>query len=351
MAPMNVGRRQAPAWLTPAGTTIKVLSASLLIGVLVLMPRLTGDYILGLVTLMAMYAIVLMAWNLVYGYAGVITFGQMAFFAVGAYAAALSNVHWGLSPWADIWFGAIVAGLAGLLVGAPSLRLFGPYMVIFTLAFQLALAALLPAVWVGTTGGTGGLIGVSAFSFGSWNYLNVTWYVAAGLAVLTFTVIALLLRSPVGGALDALREGRVMAEARGISLFQHRVILFTLSAFLTGLAGGIYVHSFQLITPSVLDIGLLINLFAMLILGGLGTRFGPVVGAIIGVYLDDRLASTEQYSQVIWGCIILVVVMIAPGGIVASISRIARWLRDRIFTTSQTASEAEETGAATPTLG
>jgi ABC-type branched-subunit amino acid transport system permease subunit len=215
-------------------------------------------------------------------------------------------------------------------------------MVIFTLAFQLALAALLPALWVGTTGGTAGLTGISAFGFHSWNYLNVTWYIAASLAVITFIVIALVLRSPIGAALDALREGRVLAEARGIGLFQHRVILFTLSAFLTGLAGGIYVHSFQLITPSVLDIGLLINLFAMLMLGGLGTRLGPVVGAIIGVYLDDRLASTQQYSQLIWGVIILVVVMVAPGGIVMTIGRIWRWGRDRIFTSTRGVIEAEE---------
>ena len=335
-------RRQPPAWFASAGNLIKALAALAAFGVLLIMPKLTGDYVLGLVTLMAMYAIVLMAWNLVFGYAGVITFGQMAFFAVGAYAAGLSNIHWGLSPWVGIWFGGIAAGLAGLLIGAPSLRLFGPYMVIFTLAFQLALAALLPALWVGTTGGTAGLFGISAFGFRSWNYLNVTWYLAAGLAVLTFVVIALLLRSPMGAALDALREGRVLAEARGIGLFQHRVILFTLSAFLTGLAGGIYAHSFQLITPSVLDIGLLINLFAMLILGGLGTRLGPVIGAIVGVYLDDRLASTEQYSQLIWGAIILVVVMLAPGGIVTSISRIARWLRDRVFTPAQAAGDPDE---------
>lgn len=335
-------KRQPPAWFSPAGKLIKILAAVATIGVLLLMPKLTGDYILGLVTLMAMYAIVLMAWNLVFGYAGVITFGQMAFFAIGAYAAALSNIHWGLSPWVGIWFGGIVAGLAGLAIGAPSLRLFGPYMVIFTLAFQLALAALLPALWVGTTGGTAGLFGISAFGFGSWNYLNVTWYLAATLAVLTFIVIALVLRSPMGAALDALREGRVLAEARGIGLFQHRVILFTLSAFLTGLAGGIYAHSFQLITPSVLDIGLLINLFAMLILGGLGTRLGPVIGAIVGVYLDDRLASTEQYSQLIWGVIILVVVMLAPGGIVTSLSRIARWLRDRVFSSAQVATDVDE---------
>lgn len=298
------------------------------VAVVVLMPRLTGDYVLGLVTLMAMYAIVLMAWNLVFGYAGVITFGQMAFFAVGAYAAALSNLHWGLSPWVDIWFGGLVAGLAGALIGAPSLRLYGPYMVIFTLAFQLALAALLPAVWIGITGGSAGLTGIDAFGLGTFDYLKVTWYVAAGIAILTFILIGFVLRSPIGLALDALREGRMPAEARGVSLFQHRILLFVLSAFLTGLAGAIYAHSFQLVTPSVLDLGLLINLFAMLVLGGLGTQLGPVIGAIIGVYLGDRLASTQQYSDLIWGLIIIAVVMVAPGGIVTTIARALAWARE-----------------------
>lgn len=340
-----------PLWFTPAARLSKIICAIAVLAILVLMPSLTGEYVLGLVTLMAMYAIVLMAWNLVFGYAGVITFGQMAFFAVGAYAAALSNIHLGFSPFVDIWFGATIAGLAGLLIGAPSLRLYGPYMVIFTLAFQLALAALLPAVWVETTGGSAGLTGIDDFSVHAWNYLNVTWYVAASLAVFTFVVIALVLRSPVGFALDALREGRTLAEARGISLFQHRVILFALSAFLTGLAGGIYVHSFQLITPSVLDIGLLINLFAWLILGGLGTRLGPVIGAIIGVYLDDRLASTAQYSALIWGCIILVVVMVAPGGIVTIVGRIFRWVRDRIFAPPGAAADVDEAVRANATAG
>ena len=342
MAAASRGRRSSRR--SAVERSAKALAALAVLAVALLMPRLTGEYVLGLVTLMAIYAVVLMAWNLVFGYAGVITFGQMAFFAVGGYAASLANLHWGWSPWVDIWFGGVVAGLAGALVGAPSLRLFGPYMVIFTLAFQLALAALMPAVWIDVTGGSGGLTGIDVFTLGGWDYLDLTWYVSAGVALLTFMSVAFVLRSPMGIALDALREGRTLAEARGVSFFQHRILLFVLSAFLTGVAGGLYAHAYQIITPSVLDIGLLIDLFAMLVLGGLATRLGPVVGAIVGVYLTDRLAAAEQYSQLIWGLIIIVVVMLAPGGIMTTISRLLAWVRDRIVSLSQPRQVAELNG-------
>jgi branched-chain amino acid transport system permease protein len=205
-------------------------------------------------------------------------------------------------------------------------------MILFTLAFQLALQSLWPNVWTEVTGGSNGLFtGIDSFEVGGGYYVTVTAYVGIGLVLLTYLLISAMLRSPIGHAVEALREGRAQAEARGISFIQHRVILFAVSAFLTGVAGGFYAHYTNGMTPAVLDVGLLINLFAMLVLGGLGSMAGPIVGAVIGVYLNDTLATQQQYSQLIWGGIIIGVIIIAPGGIVGFLSQALRLVRDRVL--------------------
>ena len=254
-------------------TVSRATVGALVLAYACLIPQISSDYVVGLLILMAIYAIVSMAWNLVFGYGGVLAFGQLAFFAIGGYAAVLANIHLHASPWEDIWFGGAVAGVAGLLIGIPSLRLYGPYMILFTLAFQLALQSLWPNVWTNVTGGSAGLFtGIDTFAVGGAYYITVTAYVAIGLVLLTYLLISLVLRSPIGHAMEALREGRAQAEARGISFFQHRVILFVISAFLTGVAGGLYAHNNGGVTPAMLDVGLLINIFAMLALGGIGTQ-------------------------------------------------------------------------------
>jgi branched-chain amino acid transport system permease protein len=145
------------------------------------------------------------------------------------------------------------------------------------------------------------------------------------MVLTTYILIAVLLRSPIGLGIEVLREGHAQAEARGISLFQHRVIVFVISAFLTGVAGAFYVHHFAIITPTVLGVTLLVNLLAWTVMGGLGTKFGPIVGAAIGVYLSDRLAQTQEYSQLLWGLILVAVVAVAPGGIVKTGAALGGW--------------------------
>jgi branched-chain amino acid transport system permease protein len=328
VAAARPGSREGEKLRTVSRATV----GALVLAYACLIPQISSDYVVGLVILMAIYAIVNMGWNLVFGYGGVLAFGQLAFFAIGGYAAVLANIHWHASPWEDIWFGGAVAGVAGLLIGIPSLRLYGPYMILFTLAFQLALQSLWPNVWTNITGGSAGIFsGIDTFAVGGAYYITVTAYVAIGLVLLTYLVISLVLRSPIGHAMEALREGRAQAEARGISFFQHRVILFVISAFLTGVAGGLYAHNNAGVTPAMLDVGLLINIFAMLALGGIGTKVGPILGAVIGVYLNDTLSATQQYSQLIWGGILIGVVMVAPSGIVGLLSRVLLLIRDRLL--------------------
>jgi branched-chain amino acid transport system permease protein len=315
----SVGRRGV-RWRRLWSAVIAVASLAAVLA----LPEYASGYTINLAATIGIYATVNMAWNLLFGYAGVFSFGQLGFFALGAYGSVLSVLHWGLSPWLGMWFGGVVAAVAGLCVGIPSLRLYGAYMVLFTLAFQLGLAGLVKNVWTDVTGGVMGLYNVPALTAGGADPLIVGLYASAGLAVFTYLVIEVFARMPAGLATRAFVEGRAQTEARGISLFQHRLVVFALSAFLTGVAGGLYAHFFSILTPSVLEFGLLVNLLAWMVMGGVGTRLGPIVGTAVGVYLDDRLAEAQEYSQLVWGLILIGVVALAPGGIVAVVSSVMR---------------------------
>lgn len=321
---------------------------------MLLVPYLSGPYLVGLVTLVLIFSMVNIAWNLLLGYGGVFSFGQLGFFAVGGYTAANLDLHTSLPLWASIPAAAVVGGLVGLAIGIPSLRLYGPYMVLFTLAFQLSLSALVSTDSSGLTGGAGGLGGLQSIEFWGLDRQQSTLCVGIVLFLLAYGGIAFLLRSPLGLALMAVRDSREAAEARGVNLFRHRVALFTISAFLTALAGAFYAHYVGVIVPTVLGLGLLLNLLAMLMLGGLGTQAGPVVGTFVLVYLNDRLSSTEEYRQAIWGALIVIVVLLLPGGIVGTASGlfgrarsfVEEWVREGSPPSGQDAGDVKREGGA-----
>jgi branched-chain amino acid transport system permease protein len=282
---------------------------------LALVPPNTSAYVTDLIVLMCIWATINVSWNLVLGYGGIFTFGQMAFFAIGGYTAGLMNLHWHLSPLLTTTCGAVAAGIAGGLIGLPSLRLYGPYMVLFTLAFQMMLYTLLVTDTSGFFGGSFGLLGIDGYTIPGISSDYAPYYVATAMLVGSAIVVTLIVRSPIGIGVRALRDSRASARARGVHLVQHRMIIFMVSAALTGLAGAFYAHYYSIITPTTLEVGLLVNLLAMIIVGGVGSTYGVIAGTVALVYLNDWLATQQQYSAVLWGCIIIVTVLVLPGGI------------------------------------
>jgi branched-chain amino acid transport system permease protein len=309
----------------------RIKTGNLLVSVVVLVLLVAvpwgSPYWQSLVTIASIYAIVNMSWTVLLGFGGIFAFGQMGFFATGAYAAALINVHLGLTPWLTLFLGALAAGLVGAVIGGISMRLHGPYVVLFTLAFQLTLWVLITTDTSTFTGGAAGLRGVEPFSHGSFLGEDSTfaYALAVVLAVGTFLLLFLLSRSPLGLAMRAIRDSRSAAASVGMSEFQHRVILFVVSAMFTGLAGAFNAHWLGVAAPSSLEITLLINLLAMIVVGGLGSLVGPVIGTALLVYVDSRLASTAEYRQLIWGGVIVLAVMMMPGGVFGLLQAAKRW--------------------------
>jgi branched-chain amino acid transport system permease protein len=311
------------------GPVTTLLSCGLL-ALGLMMPVFASDYHIGLVILVCVYGTVTVSWNLVIGYGGLFTFGQMAFFAVGAYTAGLLSLKAGVSPWVGLVAGTLVAGVAGHLIGLPSLRLYGPYMVLFTLAFQQILQILITTDTSGFTGGADGLVGLPALQFPGLSVETTLLYLALLMLTGTIVLIGWILRTPFGVAIQGLRDSEDVTIARGVGRTRHRVAIFVVSAGLTGLAGAYYAYQTTVITPSVLSLALLVQLLAMIIIGGTGSSAGVLAGTALLVWLDDRLATEGSLSALLWGAIILVVVLLLPGGITGTVRRIRNRASSRL---------------------
>jgi len=330
-APQPTTRRDLPRGALPRrpgpiGTALCVL----LLGLGFLLPAYGDDYYIGLVILVCVYGTVTVSWNLVLGFGGLFTFGQMAFFAMGAYTAGLLSLKAGVPPWVGLWAGMAAAAVAGFLIGLPSLRLYGPYMVLFTLAFQQILQIMITTDTSGFTGGADGLVGLTGLKLPGLSTANTELYFALVMISGTLLGVGWLLRSPVGCAIQSLRDSEAVAVAHGVGRTRHRVAIFVVSAALTGLAGSFYAYQTTVITPSVLDLGLLVQLLAMIIIGGTSSMGGVLAGTALLVWLDDRLATQGNLSELLYGAIILAVVLILPGGISGTVSRVRGYFETRL---------------------
>jgi branched-chain amino acid transport system permease protein len=301
---------------------------------LLALPLITRDpYVIHVMVLVMIFGIFAISWNLVTGFAGLKTFGHHAFFGLGAYGSALLSMHLGLSPWITLWLGGLIAAAAGLLIGTPILRIRSmPHVAIVTLGFA-EIMRLLAANLSGLTRGEMGLWGIKQFTPFTLPFIGKVkftpadkvsfYYLALALTVLVMVVVVRLMRSRTGLAMLAMRDGEDAAESLGVNLTRMKLMVFGLSAFIVGVAGAFYAHYLLILTPaSVLGVDLMITVIAMVLVGGLGTFSGPVIGALILTLLIEAMRDLESYRMLGYGILILVVVMYLPRGLVTLRSRL-----------------------------
>jgi branched-chain amino acid transport system permease protein len=284
-----------------------------------LLTRLTiGDYLVTLLILFFMQAVVAQSWNLIMGYGGIYSFAQVALFAVGGWTSAVLATSQGWNPFIAILFAPIVAVLAAVAIGLPTLRLRGVYVVLLTLAFhQLARVFTVTGPRV-ISGGGYGLVSVPTFQFGDVIGEQRTiylYYLAMLIFAIASFVIWRVIHSPLGVAVTALRDSETYAVSRGINQFRIRLILFAISAFFTGLAGGYMTHYNGGISTSVFDFPRIIDLLAMIVIGGWGTFAGPILGAAIIIGLDQYLVALGDYRALLEGLILAGIAVFAPQGL------------------------------------
>ena len=251
-----------------------------------------SNYLLHIMVMTEIYVILALSLNLVLGYAGLLSLAPPAFFGIGAYASALLALRLGVSFWPAL-AGAAVAGLLfAAAIGVPSLRLSRHSFVIVTLSFTL-LAQLVATKWTALTRGAMGLPGIPpATLFGFAMKGKTGWYylvLAISLAALTF--FAILVQSRLGRAILTVREDEVLAQASGINAWRVKLYTFAISGLLGGVAGSCYAHYISFIDPSIFDFYYMENPLIMVVLGGAGTVWGVVAGAVIFNVVPEILRS------------------------------------------------------------
>ena len=299
--------------------------AALATGALVVVgwPWAAPRYFVFLASLIAINAIVAIGLNLLSGYTNQLSFGHAGFLAIGAYAAAILTIRAPALPVvATLLIAGLVTAAVGLALGVPCLRLEGLYLAMATLAFGFVVVeAILNLDWL--TRGNDGLR-VPPAHLGPWTLATDTarYYLVVAVAALLIVAAANISRTRTGRALLAVRESEIAAQASGIHLAAYKTLAFVVSAFYTGVAGGLFALVVGFLSPDSFDVFLSVDFVAMIIVGGLGSILGSVVGAAVITTLNDSLAGFQNYRPLIFGAILIASMLFMPGGIARALGKL-----------------------------
>ena len=272
-----------------------------------------------IMTLVPVWAVMGLAWNVLSGYSGFVSFGHAAFFGLGAYSVALAQIHWGLTPWLGIPLAGLVGALAGLVVGFPTFRLRGHYFALAMLAYPLALLYVFE--WLGYQELTLPMQREEALRYMQFEDHRIYAWLALALMLGAMVLTGLLERSRFGMSLLAIKQDEAAAEAAGIRTLAWKLKAITLSGAMAGTIGGFYAVVLLVVTPPAV-FGMLVSAQALIVamFGGVGTLWGPVIGAVILVPLSELLHAKlgnviPGIQGVVYGIAIVAVILLAPEGI------------------------------------
>jgi branched-chain amino acid transport system permease protein len=305
-----IATRTTRRWLWFAGSVAAAAAAPFAV---------PHPFLFSLLIQAAIWALVTASWDLLSGYTGQISFGHSGFFALGAYTAAGLAYHLHVSPWFGLVAGAILCSLVGLCVGFPALRLRGHYLALVTLGFA-EIVRLVSQNWISVTGGPFGMHDFGTFPglpTDSLRYNEVLYLIVLGIAA---AAIALMLtvceHTNAGKAFRAIREDQVLAESHGINIKVYKLYAFALSSALAGLAGGLYAFSIGLVDPNLASPLTSAMILGMAVFGGLGTIWGPALGAVLLFLMSEGLRFVGVvYNLIAFGAVIMVFVIFVPRGI------------------------------------
>jgi len=258
------------------------------------------------------YAILAISWNIVFGYAGLFSYGHVAFPAIGGYASALLAEHIGLSPFLGLLVGGLAAGIIGILIGLIILRVRGFYLCLVTWAFAAVVVITINAEDK-ITGGSGGLVTTSFFSGPHSDVYG--YFVGLALMIFTFMVSTLLYHSRWGFYLFSIRDDIDAAESMGVKTRFWKVFAFAFGSALAGVAGAFYAHFFNIVDPSIGGLDEMGKVCLIVIIGGVGTVFGPLTGAFFVVIASELIRGwVAGLSLFIFSIVMILTVRFIRGG-------------------------------------
>ncbi len=285
-----------------------------------------SSFVIRMIIMVGIYIILGLSLNLVTGFAGQLSLGHAAFYAIGAYTSAILSTRFEMSFFITALMGALLAAFFGFLLGLPTLKLEGAYLAIVTLGF-CEIVRIVALNWMGLTRGPMGIPGIPAPSiFGIDLGTEVGYYFLIYiLAAATIITIYRIVNSRVGRAFIAIREDELAAQSMGINTTMYKVLAFTIAAFFAGLAGSFYAHYVTYIDPQSFTFDESIQILSIVILGGMGSIPGTIIGALILVTAPEFLRSLQDYRMVMYGAVLIIMMLTRPQGIMgASKTKIKR---------------------------
>lgn len=297
-------------------------------------------YLLASALILFCYATVVSQWNLVFGLVGIFSLAQVAIFGFGAYSTALLGRYLDWSVWYTFPISGIGGILFSLLIGLACLRLRGIYVALLTLAVSQMMFVLIqtdascsalnrikdPKSCVSFTGGSQGLGGFGNFGWrevlGGRDWLMGDYYSMLVLLIIGLVSVYLITQSRMGLAFRALRDNEELARSRGISQFKYQILVFTLSAFLTAIAGGFYASHFGAVGINLFGFPLLLFLISMLVVGGIGRLWGPLLGSFLLMAADEGFKEFSDYRNIGLGVIVLLFMLFLPDGFAGAIDMV-----------------------------
>ncbi len=285
-------------------------------------PFFLSQYWLHVMIISLFYVMMASSWNLIAGFTGQVSFAHAAFSGVGAYISGMFTVYLGISPWLGILIGIGVAALLGLGLGYLCIRMGGIYLSLTTLGFSEILRIIITNEDKWTRGTMGLQIPGLFAEYSKTNYYYLFLILTVGLLFIIYRII----HSEMGLTFRAVLNDELAASSSGINTIRVRVLAFTISSAMAGLAGGLYGHYLMLITPDIPSLGQMFLVLAMAVIGGMGSFVGPIVGSFVLEILSEYIRVYGEYHVLLFGLVALAMARFAQEGVVGILRK--KWRRE-----------------------
>lgn len=290
-----------------------------------------NNYFIHILSLSFIWMIAVYGLNIVAGYTGYLSFAHAGFFAIGAYALGLLTVKAEMAYWPAFILAPIMTTVIGFFIGLIALRTKEHFFAIYTLCVGYVLYLLIDK-WDSLTGGVRGLMGIPApGNIGPLTFTSATshYYLILAFLLLTIFIMYRIVNSLVGRTFIAIRNSEQLALSLGISTKKNKLLAFVLSTFFAGLAGALYAGFLRFLGPEIASTSITFDLLMYLIVGGIGTLSGPIVGTLLVVLLSQNLQFLEDYRMLIFGPVLVLLVLFSPRGLVGLASDWQGKIRER----------------------
>jgi branched-chain amino acid transport system permease protein len=296
-------------------------------------PAVTNRYAQDIAINVLIYICLGLGLNIVIGLAGMLDLGYIAFYGVGAYTYALLNLHFGLGFWTVLPIGALFAGIFGVILGFPVLRLRGDYLAIVTLGFG-EIIRLIMENWNAFSKGPSGIANIprpGLFGLDLSLHQNIiyVYFLMVAMAIFTIFVVRRLQDSRLGRAWMALREDEVACQAMGIDKWKTKLSAFGLGATWAGMGGVMFAAKTTFINPASFTIWESIIILCVVVLGGMGSILGVICGAMILILLPEYLRAFSEYRMLLFGAILVLMMVFKPEGIISNVRRTYKFEKNK----------------------